>query len=165
MIAYQLIDNRLRLCHLYRLDNVRRRHGRTSACDRRQGSGDKACYSKRCAFALCARSSHTSFLLQMSQKAESNMTCKKLHCRGIKEDHTEDGLRDYFSSYGNIESVKIVRDPNTNQVKGFAFVTFDDYDPVDRALCKSFYLKTSNLSIVSCSGQSTYDRRPSCRCG
>ena len=101
----------------------------------------------------------------MSQKAESNMTCKKLHCRGIKEEHTEDMMRDYFSSYGKIESVKIVRDPNTNQVKGFAFVAFDDYDPVDRALCKLLYLAIANLEMIPCSGQSTPDRRSSRRCG
>ena len=91
------------------------------------------------------------------------MTCKKLHCRGIKEEHTEDILRGYFSSYGTIESVKIVRDPNTNQVKGFAFVAFDDYDPVDRALCKLFYLAPPNPEMISCSRKSAPDQRPSRR--
>jgi len=70
----------------------------------------------------------------MSAKAESNMTCKKLHLRGIKDAHTEDNLREYFSQYGTIEKVQIPKDQNSGVSKGFAFVEFDDYDCVDKAL-------------------------------
>jgi RNA recognition motif-containing protein len=71
---------------------------------------------------------------QMSSKSESNMTCKKLHIRGIKEEHTEEELRNYFGTYGAVEAVKVIRDQQTGQLKGFAFVNFEDYDPVDKAM-------------------------------
>jgi len=55
---------------------------------------------------------------------------------GIKPDHTEESLRDYFCKFGNIIKIDIVTDKNTSERKGFAFVTFDDYDPVDKLVCK-----------------------------
>ncbi|VDP01974.1 unnamed protein product [Soboliphyme baturini] len=60
-------------------------------------------------------------------------TCK-VYVSGIKEDHTEDMLRDYFTQFGNISEVEIKVDQQTGKKRGFAFVTFDDYDPVDRVV-------------------------------
>lgn len=38
--------------------------------------------------------------------------------------------------------VEIINDKNTNKTRGFAFITFDDYDPVDRCvLLKSHMIK------------------------
>lgn len=56
------------------------------------------------------------------------MSIKKLFCGGVKEDTTEDQLKDYFSKFGIVDGVDIKR--------GFAFVMFDDYDVVDKLVCK-----------------------------
>lgn len=81
----------------------------------------------------------------MSSKSESNVSVKKLHVRGIKEHHTEEDLKEYFTSFGTVEQVQIVRDKNTGALKGFAFITFDDYDPVDKCLCKYEMMRTCTL--------------------
>ena len=50
---------------------------------------------------------------------------------------TEESLRDYFSSsYGPVESVDLIEDRETKRKRGFAYVCFNDYDPVDKAVCK-----------------------------
>lgn len=67
---------------------------------------------------------------------------KKIFVGGIKEDTEESQIRDYFERFGKIEIIDIITDRNSGKKRGFAFVTFDDHDPVDRIvskckLCKS----------------------------
>lgn len=61
---------------------------------------------------------------------------KKIFIGGIGADTEEAHLQEYFSRYGNIESVAIVTDKETGKSRGFGFVTFDDYDPVDKIVCE-----------------------------
>jgi len=46
----------------------------------------------------------------------------------------DEDLKAYFSTFGNVKQVKILVDKNTGRKRGFAFVEFDDYDPVHKCI-------------------------------
>lgn len=61
---------------------------------------------------------------------------KKLFVGGIKDDTDEHHLRAYFKNYGKIESIDVITDRQSGKKRGFAFVSFDDHDPVDKVVRK-----------------------------
>uniref|UniRef100_A0A671KI90 Heterogeneous nuclear ribonucleoprotein A1a n=1 Tax=Sinocyclocheilus anshuiensis TaxID=1608454 RepID=A0A671KI90_9TELE len=67
-----------------------------------------------------------------SCKAGAHSTVKKMFVGGIKEDTDEEHLREYFGQFGKIDEVNIMTEKNSDKRRGFAFVTFDDHDSVDR---------------------------------
>lgn len=68
--------------------------------------------------------------------AGSSGAVKKIFIGGLKENHDEQSLTEHFSQFGNVVSVKILTDKVTGRKRGFAFLEFDDYDSVDKAVCK-----------------------------
>ena len=75
---------------------------------------------------------------------------KKMFVGGLKEDTKEDQVRDCFSEYGEIELIEMIQDKGTGKTKGFCFVTFNDYDPVDKLVCKWFCFFTSFSNNYFC---------------
>lgn len=72
------------------------------------------------------------------REAQENksVSVKKLFVGGLKDNHDEPCLEEYFSQFGNVISVKILTDKTTGKRRGFAFIEYDDYDAVDKAICK-----------------------------
>ena len=58
---------------------------------------------------------------------------KKLFIGGLSYETTEDGLKEYFSGYGTIKDVVVIKDPETKKSRGFGFVTFEEISNVDAA--------------------------------
>lgn len=58
---------------------------------------------------------------------------QKLYVGNLNFDATEDQVRELFSSYGQVESVKIVMDRFSGRSRGFAFVLMDSPDTAGKA--------------------------------
>ncbi|XP_014670988.1 PREDICTED: heterogeneous nuclear ribonucleoprotein A1-like isoform X2 [Priapulus caudatus] len=83
-----------------------------------------------------------------SSKPEAQMTVKKIFVGGIRDDTEESHLKDYFMQYGNVTSVDIITEKGTNRKRGFAFVSFDDYDPVDKIVLQRHHTINGHHSEV-----------------
>ncbi|TMW50247.1 hypothetical protein DOY81_004661 [Sarcophaga bullata] len=70
------------------------------------------------------------------REAQDNksVSVKKLFVGGLKDNHDDSCLKEYFSKFGKVVSVKILSDKSTGKRRGFAFVEYDDYDAVDKAI-------------------------------
>jgi RNA-binding protein Musashi len=58
----------------------------------------------------------------------------KMFVGGLSWQTFSDGLREYFSKYGDIKECVVMRDPVTKKSRGFGFVTFTDPDSVQGVL-------------------------------
>uniref|UniRef100_A0A8C8Z740 Heterogeneous nuclear ribonucleoprotein A3 n=1 Tax=Prolemur simus TaxID=1328070 RepID=A0A8C8Z740_PROSS len=46
---------------------------------------------------------------------------------------------DYFEKYGKIETIEVMEDRQSGKKRGFAFVTFDDHDTVDKIVVQKYH--------------------------
>ncbi|XP_069839100.1 heterogeneous nuclear ribonucleoprotein A3 isoform X1 [Dendropsophus ebraccatus] len=74
-----------------------------------------------------------------SVRPGAHLTVKKIFVGGIKEDTEEFHLRDYFETYGKIETIEVMEDRQSGKKRGFAFVTFDDHDTVDKIVVQKYH--------------------------
>lgn len=74
----------------------------------------------------------------MSHRLPSNE--KKLFVRGLSDDIKEDDVKDIFSPFGKVTEVLIPHDYETQQSKGYAFVTFDSLSDCKEA-CREMHGK------------------------
>lgn len=58
----------------------------------------------------------------------------KMFVGGLSWQTAPEGLREYFSKFGEITEVMVMKDPTTRRSRGFGFVTFADPSSVDKVL-------------------------------
>lgn len=58
----------------------------------------------------------------------------KMFIGGLSWQTSPEGLREYFSKFGDISEVMVMKDPTTRRSRGFGFVTFADPASVDKVL-------------------------------
>ncbi|XP_023230496.1 RNA-binding protein Musashi homolog Rbp6-like isoform X3 [Centruroides vittatus] len=58
----------------------------------------------------------------------------KMFVGGLSWQTAPEGLRDYFSKFGDITEVMVMKDPTTRRSRGFGFVTFAEPSSVDKVL-------------------------------
>ncbi len=64
----------------------------------------------------------------------TQLTNKKLYVGSLPYSITEDELRELFSSYGQVDSVRIITDKFTGQSKGFGFVEMANAEDAKKAI-------------------------------
>ena len=68
--------------------------------------------------------------------SENKESVLKLFVGGIRDITTSEKLKEEFEQFGRVKHVELMMDKATGRHRGFAFVTFDDTDSVDKAVCK-----------------------------
>ncbi|KAG8518728.1 Heterogeneous nuclear ribonucleoprotein A1, partial [Galemys pyrenaicus] len=76
---------------------------------------------------------------------------KKIFVGGIKEDTEEYHLRDYFKQNGEIEVIEILSDQG-NDRRGFAFITFDGHEAIEKIVIQTYHTVNSHTVNLSSSG-------------
>jgi len=71
-----------------------------------------------------------------SSKPGAHVQVKKIFIGGIRDNVDEASLKEYFAEFGSVTLCEIPYDNEQQRPKGFAFVTFDDFDPVDKLVAK-----------------------------
>ena len=69
-----------------------------------------------------------------TKRIESRARCTDLIVLGLPWKTTEDSLRTYFETYGEVLMTQIKKDVKSGQSKGFGFVRFGSYDVQVRVL-------------------------------
>ncbi|KAL1325511.1 hypothetical protein HN51_035580 [Arachis hypogaea] len=71
---------------------------------------------------------HADVLAAVRSVADPDVSQRKLFIRGLGWDTTTDGLRNLFSTYGDLEEAVVILDKATGKSKGYGFVTFRHVD-------------------------------------
>lgn len=66
------------------------------------------------------------------QTAMDRSSVNKIFIGGLKDQVTEEDMRTFFSQFGEVEKIQTFTDKETERRKGFAFITFKDFDAVDK---------------------------------
>src|SRR5262245_12976018 len=59
---------------------------------------------------------------------------KKLFVGGLSWNTNDDGLRQAFERFGNVDEAKVIMDRETGRSRGFGFVTFSEGDAARNAM-------------------------------
>jgi len=70
---------------------------------------------------------------------ENQVRVRKIFVGGLKETTDEAILSEYFSQFGRVDHVDLIEDRATKRLRGFAYITFNDYDPVDKAVLQKYH--------------------------
>lgn len=85
---------------------------------------------------LDSRDVETKRAMPKDDPNSNQLNVKKMFVGGLKDDTTEEMIRQAFGEFGKIVEVELISDKASGKIKGFCFVTFDDYDSVDKCVLK-----------------------------
>ncbi|XP_013881696.1 heterogeneous nuclear ribonucleoprotein A/B [Austrofundulus limnaeus] len=64
---------------------------------------------------------------------------KKIFVGGLNPEATEDSIREYFVTFGEIETIELPIDPKSKKRRGFIFITYKDEASVKKCLEKKYH--------------------------
>jgi RNA recognition motif-containing protein len=87
---------------------------------------------------------------------------KNLYVGNLSYHTSEDTLRDLFSEFGQIESVRLITDRDTGRSKGFAFVEMSTDESADQAIqaLNGKMVDDREIRVDEAKPQAPRERRP-----
>ncbi|XP_076800798.1 RNA-binding protein Musashi homolog Rbp6-like isoform X2 [Clavelina lepadiformis] len=76
----------------------------------------------------------TSDITLASDVGDGTLDTGKMFIGGLSWHTTTDGLKEYFSKFGEVSDAMVMRDPTTKRSRGFGFVTYNDSKDVEKVL-------------------------------
>jgi len=67
-------------------------------------------------------------------KKNESIDDRKLFVGGLSWETKEEHLKEYFGKFGTLEKVELKLDPMTGRSRGFAFIVFEDAEPVPKVM-------------------------------
>ena len=64
----------------------------------------------------------------------------KVFVGGLRDTVSEEDMKHFFGQFGIVERVETFTDKETGKRKGFGFVTFTDFDAVDKCMCECSFI-------------------------
>lgn len=96
-----------------------------------------------------------------SHKPGIHKSVKRLFMGGVKDNVTEQAVKDYFSNYGVVESVEMLVDKQTGKKRGFGFVNFNDYDVVDKIVqTRRHTICGVSIEVLKAFSKDEMDKKP-----
>lgn len=71
---------------------------------------------------------------------------RKLFIGGLPQECTQDDLKEYFGSFGEMERVQLKMDPSTGRSRGFAFIVFKDVNSLETTLGQEHTVKGKKVT-------------------
>lgn len=97
-----------------------------------------------------------------SHKPGIHKSVKRLFMGGVKDNVTEQAVKDYFTTYGKVESVEMLVDKQTGKKRGFGFVNFNDYDVVDKIVqTRRHTICGVSIEVLKAFSKDEMDKKPS----
>ncbi|XP_078055604.1 heterogeneous nuclear ribonucleoprotein D-like isoform X2 [Mustelus asterias] len=95
-----------------------------------------------------------------AQAMKGKEQIKKIFVGGLDPDCPEEKVREYFGTFGEIESIELPMDTKTNKRRGFCFITFKDDSPVKTIMEKKFHdVGTSKVEIKLAQPKEVYQQQ------
>ena len=74
---------------------------------------------------------------------------RKLFIGGLAQEVGEPDLKEYFGKFGVVTAATLKMDPITGRSRGFAFVVFQDVEPLEQVLNAEHTIKNKKVMLVS----------------
>ncbi|CAL9682341.1 unnamed protein product [Knipowitschia caucasica] len=79
---------------------------------------------------------------------------KKIFVGGLSPDTPEEKVREYFETFGEVESIELPMENKTNKRRGFCFITFKEEEPVKTIIEKKFH----NIGLSKCEAKAAMSK-------
>nr|KAF6360039.1 hypothetical protein mMyoMyo1_010997 [Myotis myotis] len=73
---------------------------------------------------------------------------EKVFVCGLSPDTSEEQIKEYFGTFGEIENIELPMDTKANEKRGFCFITYMDEEPVKKLLESRYHLLGSGKCKV-----------------